>query len=112
MTKQNEITSIYSILAIIINIIAVIVSGLALSLGWNTFVLRLFDLPNMTLWTAVGLMIMFELVRINLARDSYYSLKVTEELGYSDSESRLIMSLTGLTYALVTWAGIWIVTML
>lgn len=111
MKMKNENSKIYSLLAFIINILAVIVSGLALSLGWNTFVLRIFDLPHMGMWTAIGLSFVVELVRVNLSRDVYYTLKTTDLLGDSVAESRMIMALTALTFSLVSWFGIFIVSL-
>lgn len=49
-------------LSLIISGITLPIVGLTLSYGWNTFVLRIFELPRINAWTALGLVLMYELI--------------------------------------------------
>ncbi len=49
-------------LASIISTLTLPIVGLTLSYGWNTFVLRVFELPRMNVWTALGLVLIYELI--------------------------------------------------
>jgi len=49
-------------IAIIIELITIVISGFELSFGWNTFVLRIFDLPKVNVFTAIALAQMYEII--------------------------------------------------
>ena len=68
----------------IIGVAAIIVTGTALSFGWNTFVLRIFELPKISIWTAIALTQMYELIKWeykdtpNLSDDDWLRRAVVE----------------------------------
>lgn len=49
-------------LALGISIISLLVTGSALSFGWNTFILRIFSIPRLDVPTALGIALLYELV--------------------------------------------------
>lgn len=109
---MNKKLSVLNLISIIINILSTIVTGLAVSLGWNVFVLRVFDLPEMSVVTAIGILFLIELVRVNISRDLYFSLKTNQLFDDERIEgSDIIIALTGLVFALTSWLGIFIVTL-
>lgn len=109
---MNKKLSVLNLISIIINILSTIVTGLAVSLGWNVFVLRVFDLPEMSVITAIGILFLIELVRVNISRDLYFSLKTNQLFDDERIEgSDIIIALTGLVFALTSWLGIFIVTL-
>lgn len=109
---MNKKLSVLNLISIIINILSTIVTGLAVSLGWNVFVLRVFDLPEMSVVTAIGILFLIELVRVNISRDLYFSLKTNQLFDDERIEgSDVIIALTGLVFALTSWLGIFIVTL-
>lgn len=109
---MNKKLSVLNLISIIINILSTIVTGLAVSLGWNVFVLRVFDLPEMSVVTAISILFLIELVRVNISRDLYFSLKTNQLFDDERIEgSDVIIALTGLVFALTSWLGIFIVTL-
>ena len=67
------------VLNIILGIVTIIVVGFTVAFGWNEFVLRVFELPQVSVPTAIGLTILFDFLRLKtveevLPKDCFFRL--------------------------------------
>ncbi|MCI2095920.1 MAG: hypothetical protein LKK07_10295 [Lactococcus lactis] len=87
-------------LALIISVVTLPVMGLTLSYGWNTFVLRVLNLPKVNAWTALGLVLIYELI-----------VWKYEDTSFRTDDEWIDRAWSALSTTLTVWAMLFIVSL-
>lgn len=87
-------------LALIFSILTLPVMGLTLSYGWNTFVLRVLNLPKVNVWTALGLVLIYELI-----------VWKYEDTSFRTDDEWIDRTWSALSTTLTVWAMLFIVSL-
>lgn len=99
------------IIVVIINLITMILNGFVLSFGWNTFVLRIFELPRINAWTALALVLMYEVVvykSINVRWTEWLNKQIEDD----ETERAMKLTVSGLSFILLVYLILFLLSLI
>ncbi len=99
------------IILVVVNLITMILNGFVLSFGWNTFVLRIFDLPKVSAWTALAIVLMYELVvykSINVRWNEYLNKEIADD----ETERSVKLTVSGLIFILLVYLILFLLSLI
>lgn len=99
------------IIIAITNLITMVLNGFVLSFGWNTFVLRIFELPRISAWTALALVLMYELVvykSINVRWNEYLNKQIADD----ETERAVKLTVSGLVFILLVYLILFLLSLI
>ncbi|WP_338953405.1 hypothetical protein [Lactococcus petauri] len=99
------------IVIVIINLITMVLNGLVLSFGWNTFVLRIFELPRINAWTALALVLMYEVVvykSINVRWTEWLNKQIEDD----ETERAMKLTVSGLSFILLVYLILFLLSLI
>ncbi len=99
------------IIIAIINLITIVLNGFVLSFGWNTFVLRVFELPRVNAWTALALVLMYEVVvykSINVRWTEWLNKQIEDD----ETERAMKLTVSGLVFILLVYLILFLLSLI
>ena len=99
------------IVIVIINLITMVLNGFVLSFGWNTFVLRIFELPRISAWTALALVLMYEVVvykSINVRWTEWLNKQIEDD----ETERDMKLTVSGLSFILLVYLILFLLSLI